>query len=148
MAIGQKLFEQTGKITGSRIIKVHPIDGIVTEVSFMADIKGIDNKFPSGKTIGSGVMTQYPPHGTVDASYQGNIMTTTEEEGGGRDQIFWWAHQKSKVVEEGRKRNGVNIVSFFTNSQKLSWINSIIAVYEGEIDLASLQFKLDAYEWI
>ncbi len=42
------------------------------------------------------------------------IAITTE----GGDQIFWWAHQKTRIVEEcsnGGKRKGgvVAIVSFF-----------------------------------
>jgi hypothetical protein len=47
-------------------------------------------------------------------------MTT---EGG--DQFMWWAHEKSKVAEGGNIK-GLNIMTGFTNSQKLSWMNNII----------------------
>jgi hypothetical protein len=141
MTIGQKLFEQTGKITGSRITKVHPIDGIVSEVSFVADVKGFGN-FPNCKNIGSGVMTQYPSNGMIDSSLQG-VATTIE----GGDQIFWWADHKTKLEGDG-KGKGIAIVSFFTNSQKLLWINRLIVADDAEIDLTNQQLKMIGYEWV
>jgi hypothetical protein len=33
MALGEKLFEESGNITGLKIIKVHPIEGVTTEIS-------------------------------------------------------------------------------------------------------------------
>jgi hypothetical protein len=48
------------------------------KVSFTSEIKGF-GKFPSGRNIGSGVIIQYP-HGAVDASYHGTIMTAEEGE--------------------------------------------------------------------
>ena len=71
-------------------------------------------------------MVQYP-HGIVDASYQGTVMTS---EG---DQFIWWAQEKSKIVG-GDKANGLVMVSAFTNSQKLSWINKLIMALETEFD--------------
>ena len=65
MALGQKLFEEVGKIASFKVIKVHPLEGVTTEVSFMSDIKGIE-RFPSGKNLASGTMTKYP-HGIIDA---------------------------------------------------------------------------------
>ncbi len=40
MDIGEKVFEHSGKVTGFKITKIHPIDGIVTETSFVTDVKG------------------------------------------------------------------------------------------------------------
>jgi hypothetical protein len=85
------------------------------------------------------MMTQYP-HGIVDASYQGSVMTA---EG---DQFVWWSHEKSKVVEGGKVK-GLNIVTGFTNSQKLSWMNNLIMALETEYDPAFQKFKITAYEW-
>lgn len=47
MALGQKLFEESGNLTGFKITRVHPIEGTVMELSFVSDIRGFDN-FPSG----------------------------------------------------------------------------------------------------
>jgi hypothetical protein len=139
MALGEKLFEESGNITGFKVTKVHPTEGVTNEASFTSEIRGI-GRFPSGKNLGSGTMTQYP-HGIVDASWQGSVTTA---EGG--DQFIWWAHEKSKVVEGGRVK-GLIMVTGFTNSQKLSWMNNLIIALESETDPESQKFKTTAYEW-
>jgi hypothetical protein len=138
MALGEKLFEESGNVTGFKVTKVHPIEGVTMEVSFTSEIRGI-GRFPSGKNLGSGTMTQYP-HGIVDQSNQGSMMTA---EG---DQFIWRAHGKGKVVE-GEKVKGLIIVTGFTNSQKLSWMNNLIMALESEFDPESKKFKITAYEW-
>ena len=139
MGLGEKLFEESGDITGFKVTKVHPIEGVTIEASFTSEVRGI-GRFPSGKNLGSGTMTQYP-HGIVDASWQGSLMIA---EGG--DQFIWWAHEKSKVTEDGKVK-GLTMVTGFTNSQKLSWMNNLILALESETDLKSQTFKITAYEW-
>jgi hypothetical protein len=139
MGLGEKLFEESGDITGFKVTKVHPIEGVTIEASFTSEIRGI-GRFPSGKNLGSGTMTQYP-HGIVDASWQGSLMIA---EGG--DQFIWWAHEKSKVTEDGKVK-GLTMVTGFTNSQKLSWMNNLILALESETDLKSQTFKITGYEW-
>jgi hypothetical protein len=139
MALGEKLFEESGKVLGFKVTRVHPVEGTTMEVSFTSEIKGF-GKFPSGRNVGSGIMTQYP-HGVVDASYQGTIMTA---EGG--EQFIWWAHEKSKLADGG-KIKGMVMVSGFTNSEKLSWMNRLLMILESEFDPTALQFRTTAYEW-
>ena len=79
MALGEKLWEESGNVVGFKVTKVHPTEGVTMEVSFTSEIRGI-GRFPSGKNMGSGTITQYP-HGIVDGSYQGSIMTITTEGG-------------------------------------------------------------------
>jgi hypothetical protein len=143
MALGEKLFEESGSVTGFKVTKVHPIEGVTMEVSFTSEISGI-GRFPSGKNLGSGTMTQYP-HGIVDQSNQGSFMTTAEG-GSSGDQFIWWAHGKGKVVEDGKVK-GLIIVTGFANSQKLSWMNNLIIALESEFDPESKKFKITAYEW-
>lgn len=138
MALGRKLFEESGKITGLKLIKVHPIEGVTTEVSFTSDIKGIE-RFPSGKNLGSGTMTKYP-HGIIDATWQGCLTTETGE------QFMWWAHEKSRVLDDGKIR-GLNMVTGFTNSQNLSWMNNLIMLIELDGSEHSYEFCATAYEW-
>jgi hypothetical protein len=138
MALGEKLFEESGSVTGFNVTKVHPIEGVTMEVSFASEIRGI-GRFPSGKNLGSGIMTQYP-HGIVDQSNQGSLMTT---EG---DQFIWGAHGKGKVVEVGKVK-GLIIVTGFANSHKLAWMNNLIMALESEFDPESKKFKITAYEW-
>jgi hypothetical protein len=142
MALGEKLFEESGNVTGFKVTKVHPVEGVTMEVSFTSEIRGI-GRFPSGKNLGSGTVTQYP-HGIVDGSYQGSFMTTAE--GGSGDYFVWWAHEKTKMVERG-KFKGLTMMTGFTNSQKLSWMNSLIIALDLETDPESQKFKATAYEW-
>jgi hypothetical protein len=141
MALGEKLFEESGSVTGLKVTRVHPVEGTTMEVSFTSEIKGI-GKFPSGRNIGSGIMTLYP-HGAEEASFQGTMMTA-EGEG---EQWIWWAHEKSKVAEGG-KIKGIVIISGFTNSQKLSWMNRLLMILESEFEPAAQQLRATAYEWI
>lgn len=138
MALGEKLFEEDGKITAYKVTRVHPVEGITAEVSFTAELKGT-GRFPSGMNNGSGTMTQYP-HGAIDGSYQGFVMT---QEG---DQYLWWAHEKSHATKDG-KMKGLVMVSGYTNSQKLSWMNNMILALEIEFDPAAQKFKTTGYEW-
>jgi hypothetical protein len=87
-------------------------------------------------------MTQNP-HGIIDAGWQGSVMPS---EGGGGDQFMWWAHEKGKVVEGGKVK-GLTMVTGFSNSQKLSWMNNLIIALESETDLESQKFKATGYEW-
>jgi hypothetical protein len=50
------------------------------------------------------------------------------------------------VVEDGKIR-GLIIVTGFTNSQELSWMNNLIMALESEFDPESQKFKITAYEW-
>ena len=138
MALGQKLFEEVGKITNFKVAKVHPLEGVTTEVSFISDIKGIE-RYPSGKNLASGTMTKNP-HGIIDSVWHGNFTTQNAEE------FMWWAHEKSKVTEDGKIR-GLNLVTGFTNSQKLTWMNNLIIVVELVGSVYSEEFSATAYEW-
>jgi hypothetical protein len=141
MALGEKLFEESGNVTGFKVTKVHPTEGVTMEVSFTSEIKGI-GRFPSGKNLGSGTVTQYP-HGIVDGSYKGSFMTT---EGGSGGHFVWWAHEKTKATVGG-KFKGLTMMTGFTNSQILSWMNNLIIALDLETDPESQKFKATAYEW-
>ena len=139
MTLGQKLFEEAGKISGIKVVKVHPLEGVTTEISFMSDIKGI-GKYPRGKNLASGTITKYP-HGIIDGSWQGTLTSELGEE------FMWWSHEKSKVIE-GDKIKGLNITTGFTNSQELSWMNNLIIVIEISGSVISDQFSAIGYEWV
>jgi hypothetical protein len=40
MVLGEKLLEESGKVVGFKITKVHPVEGMTMEVSFASEIKG------------------------------------------------------------------------------------------------------------
>jgi hypothetical protein len=139
MALGEKLFEESGDIRAFRITRVHPIEGTTMEVSFTSEIRGI-GRFPNSKNMGSGTITQYP-HGIAHASWIGTLTTT--EHG---DQFMWWGHEKSKLMEDGKVKGLVSVAGF-SNSQNLSWMNNLIIALESEYDPALQKFKTTGYEW-
>lgn len=140
MVLGEKLFEEVGKVTSTRIVSVHPVEGVKMEASFASEIKGIGN-FPSGRNMGSGTMTQYP-HGSTNAEYRG-VVTTAEGE-----HFMWWANEKGRMTEqEGEKVKSIVIVSGVTSSPKLSWMNKLIVVIDNEFDPSVQQFRGIGYEW-
>jgi hypothetical protein len=71
-------------------------------------------------------------------------VTIAEEEG---ERFIWSAHGKSRLEEGGRIKRMI-IVSVFTNSKKLSWMNRPIMIIESEFDPATQQFGATAHEWI
>ena len=139
MVLGQKLFEEVGKISGFKVAKVHPLEGVVTEISFTSDIKGV-GRYPSGKNLASGTITKYP-HGIIDGSWQGTLTTELGE------QFMWGSHEKGKVLEGGEIK-GLNVTTGFTNSQKLSWMNNLIMVIELSGSIFSDEFSANGYEWV
>ncbi len=138
MALGEKLFEEAGKIPGFKVTKVHPIEGVRTEITFRSEIRGI-GRFPNGKNLCSGTMTKFP-HGIIDAAWQGTLTTEQAE------QFMWWGHEKAKLFEDGRIR-GLNTVTGFSNSQNLSWMNSLIIIVDLAASVLSDEFCATAYEW-
>ena len=138
MGLGEKLFEEAGKIASFKVTKVHPIEGTTTEVTFRSEIRGI-GRFPSGKNIASVTMTKYP-HGIIDAAWHGTLTTELAEE------FIWWGHEKAKIFVDGKIR-GLNTVTGFTNSQNLSWMNSLIIIVDLAASVLSDEFCATAYEW-
>ncbi|MEO9295684.1 MAG: hypothetical protein ABI347_08810 [Nitrososphaera sp.] len=120
------------------IKSVHPIEGVKMEISFASEIKGA-SRMPSGSNMGSGTMVQYP-HGIIDASWQGAVTFA------GGEQFFWWAHEKSNMVEGGKSK-GIVIVTGFTNAKNLSWMNNLVIAIESEFDPAAQQFRGTGYPW-
>jgi hypothetical protein len=59
---------------------------------------------------------------------------------------MWWAHEKCKIIEGGKIR-GLVIVTGFTNSQKLSWMNNLVMALDVDGSAFSNEFKAIAYEW-
>ena len=138
MAIGEKFFDEVGKVMGMSVKSVHPVEGVKMEISFGSEIMGT-GRMPNGRNMGSGTMVQYP-HGVIDASWQGVVTFA------GGEQFFWWGHEKSTVAEGG-KTKGIVIVTGFTNSKNLSWMNNLIIAIEAEFDPSTQQFRGTGYQW-
>jgi hypothetical protein len=80
------------------------------------------------------------PEFSHNAIWHGNFTTQNAEE------FMWCAHEKSKVTEDGKIR-GLNLVTGFTNSQKLTWMNNLIILVVLAGSVYSEEFSATAYEW-
>ena len=96
MALGEKLFEESGPVTSTKKYK-GPSSRRHNDGGRFHGRYPCIGKFPSGKNMGSGTMTEYP-HGLSDASFHG-FVTTAEGE-----QFLWWAHEKTKMSQDGKSR--------------------------------------------
>jgi hypothetical protein len=136
LALGEKIAEEKGKVIGVSVKSVGP-EGVHMEETFATEIKGL-GRLPSGRNMGTLniVMT---PSGFSSGTGQG-IATTQDG-----DSIVWKSYFIGKP--EAGKHKSVNIIQFMTTSQKLSWMNSFIAVEEGIYDPKTMELGGTAYEW-
>ena len=136
MVLGKKLWEEKGKVTGMSVKSIDS-EGVHIEETFASEFKGI-GRFPSGRNMGTiNVVTR--PDGFSSGTGQG--MCTTQD----GDMFVWKCYALSKT--EAGKDKGPAIIQFMTTSQKLSWMSSLIAVYEGISDLKTREFSGTGYEW-
>jgi hypothetical protein len=133
--LGEKLGEETGKMTGFRVL---PPDGNVPkmEASFQA----------AGKFLGmnSTDMGTYQSvmgaDGVLRGEGQGVIMT---QEG---DVATWTATGVGRLTGEGTASSWRGAVYYQTSSPKLARLNSIAAIFEHEVD-GEGNVQNNIYEW-
>jgi len=133
MGLGDKLFDEAGRILGFKITKVLPVEETTMEISFASEIIGT-GRVPSGNNMGSGVIIPYP-HGMVDGSYQG-AFTTAE-----REQFLWWANEKGKIIQGGKVK-GRNCIwtSMTINSLNYSSVQELTDEWLGKVNKIGFQF--------
>ena len=136
MVLGEKMWEEKGKIIGISVKSVGP-EGVRMEETFASDVKGL-GRAPSGRNIGTLDIIE-TPGGFFSGTGQG--MFTTQD----GDIVVWKVYSIGKM--EAGKSKSVNIIQFMTTSQKLSWMNGYIAVDEGITDPTTMELSGTGYEW-
>ena len=122
MPLGEKLFEDTNKTTANTIKSVGP-EGVTIEVSWMGDVKGVGRlSGVTGKSMASGTYTQGP--NGIAAGHSQGILTTAQG-----DMVVWKINGTGRNDPSGG--NFIGMLTFMTTSQRLAWLNGVIAVYEG-----------------
>lgn len=137
-SIGRKLFEEIDTPTGSKVVDEGKINGIIKrESSWVGDIKGFDS-FPSGKVSGSGPSFIHE-NGVTISHWQG--VFTPEEDVHKREELRFKGHDTSK--------NGKFIVlrTYFTDSERLQWMNGLVCILQGEFDVGNSCFRSIGFEW-
>lgn len=133
MAIGgKKLFEEIDRPTGMKILSQSSKETEI-EASWTGDLKGF-NGFPDGKKAGSGNSVQ-GKNGVTISHWQG-VFTTSD----GQELLF-------QGRDMSKNNKFVVVRTYFTNSDKLTWMNGLICVLEGEFKPTTGEFKSIGYEW-
>jgi hypothetical protein len=136
LVLGEKIAEEKGKIIGSSVKSVGP-EGVHREDTFASEVKGL-GRFPSGRDMGT-LNVVFRSGGVFSGTGQG---TKTTQDG---DSAVWKCYLIGKM-EEG-KYKCVIIIEFMTASQKLSWMNGLIAIEDVILDPKTMELSGTAYEW-
>ena len=140
MVIGEKLWEGKGK-SGASFIKSVGMDGVTSMYSWNAQVKGMGRAKGVDGSINVTAVSMTAPKGVATAKDQGTFMTMTGDMGvlKGFDLMKMTA---------GGKPTSVGLWSFMTMSEKLMWMNDLIAVVTFEaLDPMWTEFNIAIHEW-
>lgn len=118
-------------------------EGVTLEANFVGDLTGFGRgKALDGSYMATAIITQEAA--LVVGNFQGVLSTLT-----GQTVTFRGAGRGKSVVTKGKGgiTRGANLVTFKTDSRKLSWMNSVIAFWEVTANPKTLEFTGIAYDW-
>ena len=135
MPLGEKLFEENGKLTRMSVKSV-TAEGVTLEGNFVSQIQGV-GRFPSGANMGTATIVQGP--NTARETGQGMFITKDGKS------VPWHPVAVAKNVEG--KSKSVNLVVFQARSQELAWLNELVVLIEGTTSPDLSTFSDTGYEW-
>ena len=140
MALGEKLWEGKGKSEGAGAIKSVGMEGITSEYSWSAQVKGMGRAKGADLNINVTAIMTAAPKGVSTSRDQGMFMTMTGDMGvlKGLDMM--------KMTSGNPK--AVGLWTFMTTSEKLGWMNDLIALVTFEaLDQMWMESNITIYEW-
>ena len=141
MVLGQKLWEGKGKSVGPGFIKSVEMEGIISEYTWMAEVKGMGCAEGLDGTINVTAISKTPPKGVGKARDQGIFMMTTG------DMCVLKGFDLMKMTA-GSNPSAVGLYSFMTKSEKIGWMNDLIALVTFEaLDPMWMETTITIYEW-
>lgn len=141
MVLGQKLWEGTGKSNGVGLIKSVKMDSITSEYSWTAQVKGMGCAEGLDGIINVTAISETYPKGIGKANDQGIFMMTNGE------MCVLKGSDRLKMASGGNPA-AVGLWTFMTHSEKLSWMNDLIAVAVFEAkDPMWMESNITIYEW-
>jgi hypothetical protein len=135
MALGEKVAEEKGKITGMSIKSIGP-EGTTIELNFVSETKGF-GRIANGRNMGTLILVQGPK--TSTSTGQGMVVTQDGE-------TLPWHVVGAGMTVDGKRRS-IGLVTFSTSSQKYAWVNDGIFVLDAEFSADLSQFSDTSYEW-
>lgn len=141
MVLGEKLWEGKGKSAGPGFIKYIGMDGVTMMYSWMADVKGMGRAKGVDGNLNVTAKSMTPPKGVAAAKDQGMFRTMTG------DMAVLKGFDLMKMTMGGKPAS-VGLWSFMTMSEKLGWLNDVIAVVVFEaLDPMWMEFNVTIHEW-
>jgi hypothetical protein len=141
MPIGEKLWEGKAKSSGPGAIKYVGAEGVVSEYSWSAQMKGMGRAKGADLNINVTAIMKMAPKGVPKSKDQGMFMTTTGDMGvlKGLDLM---------KMTMGANPKAVGLWTFMTTSEKLGWMNDLIALVTFEaLDPMWNDSNVTIYEW-
>ena len=133
--LGDKLGEETGKVTGRRILEGDDFRYVKMEISFetQATILGVQ-----GMNVGTYTVFERIP-GQLYGEGQGIFMTMDG------DGAIWNGHGVGRMVENGAMLFAFS-ATFQTDSEKLKRLNNVLVVGEHRAEMDG-SYKTTSSEW-
>jgi len=141
MVLGQKLWEGKGKSVGAGQIKSVGAEGVISEYSWTAQVKGMGCAEGIDGNINVTAIMESSPKYVSKANDQGIFMLNNGEMGvlKGFDLMKMGA---------GSNPSAVGLYTFMFMSEKLSWMNSLVALVTFEAqDPMWMESTITIYEW-
>jgi len=135
MALGEKISEEKGKLTGMSIKSI-TAEGITMEASFVGEAQGF-GRFASGRNMATATILQGPR--TTRSTAQGVFVTKDGES------IPW--HMNTIGKNAGDKHKVVGVATFYTLSQKYAWLNEGLYLLDMNFSADLSEYTDTAYEW-
>ena len=141
-AIGEKLWEGKGKSGGPGFIKSISADGVTSMYTWSAEMKGMGKAQGVDGSIHVTAKMMSPPKGVTAAKDQGMFMTMTG------DMCVLKGFDLMKMMAPGGKPTAVGLWSFMTMSEKLAWLNNVVALVTFEaLDPMWMESNITIWEW-
>lgn len=140
MVIGEKLWEGKGK-SGAGFIKSVGMEGVTSVYTWTAQMKGMGRAKGVDCNLNVTGLSMTPPKGIAASKDQGMLMTMTGDMGilKGFDLM---------KMEMSKNPTSVGLWTFMTMSEKLSWLNDLIAVVTFEaLDQMWTELNIAIWEW-
>ena len=141
LVLGEKLWEGKGKSVGTGAIKSVGMDGVISEYSWTAQVKGLGRAEGIDGNIHVTAIMTGPLKGVPESKDQGIFMMMSGE-------MVLLKGSDLMKMEEGSNPAAVGLWHFMTSSEKLGWMNSLVALVTFEaLDPMWMESTITIYEW-
>jgi len=141
MVLGEKIFEGKGKSVGPSYIKSIDAEGVTSMFAWTAELKGIGKAKGVDGMLNVTAKSIAPPKGVAGAKDKAMFFTMAG------DMAVARGFDLMKMTR-GTNPSAVGLWSFMTMSEKLGWLNDVIAVVTMQaMDPMWMEFTVTIQEW-